>query len=393
LSAVSDIQRPVFFEGQILAAADLTDTVEHERARAARHERLLHDWGITYGLTLTKVAKVDAASGKPYVEVTVEPGMATDGTGRDIVVGDRVPLSTTLFEQVNRASLQPDAYYPVVLHGFDDEAPQPAFSAAACGPSAGAKRVAEAFEVTFRRIGDAAGFDDQPVPDITAGPGPLGGQNWDILLGFVQWDDGIQQFTNVTERAGGIGRRYAGVKADSVAARGGRLELRPNRSREVGEVAVVVGGDPPGLIFGVYQGDGTVDERLTITAKGDLAAKGDIKSNGVITGRLTAGQIRVQSGTATDGIVLPLPPGVAQEELDRGAVVLHIWVTIRASLPIPPANFPIGPFPRECFVDNSRRLHCLVRWLNTAGTNAQNQAAAADYLVVAVGAQGSGAGP
>ena len=47
-------ERPAFFEGQILAAADLTSAVDYGRAEVARHERYLHDWGIAEGLELTQ---------------------------------------------------------------------------------------------------------------------------------------------------------------------------------------------------------------------------------------------------------------------------------------------------------------------------------------------------
>ena len=98
------LERPAFFEGQVLAAADLTSAVEYGRAETARHDRYLHDWGIADGLELTSVAKTDTA-GK-YVEVTLQPGMAIDGTGREIVVPAPVRLSETDFAQVNGASPQ-----------------------------------------------------------------------------------------------------------------------------------------------------------------------------------------------------------------------------------------------------------------------------------------------
>ena len=377
-----DIQRPVFFEGQILAAADLTDTVESDRGRMARHERTLHEWGITQGLALTKIKKQEGTTS--YVEVTVQPGMATDGTGRQVVVGEPQALSTTLFRNVNGASLTDGAYYPVVLHGVDDDVATPAISTSACGPGAGTRRVSETYEVTFRASGSAAALDDQQIPDITGGPGPLG-DPWDILLGFVQWNDTIKQFTDAVDREpGGAARRYAGVKADVVAARGGRLELRSTPTREAGQVALVLGGTPPVLTFGVYQADGSVDDRVTITADGDVQA------DGVVSGRLKPGEIRVQSGVATDGVAVPLPTGVTADDVARGAVALHIWVNPRALQP-PPGGFPFGPFPLECSVDGTRVLHCLVRWMNAAG-NSENRPAAADYLVIAVGAQ-SGAAP
>jgi hypothetical protein len=381
--AMVDVQRPVFFEGQILSAADLTGTVESDRARVARHERTLHEWGISDGLRLTGTRR--QAGTIPYVEVTVQPGMAVDGTGRQVVVGDPVPLSTALFKQVNGASLTGGAYYPVVLRGIDDEVAAPMFAMGSCDTGAGARRIAETYEVTFRPSGGAAGLDDQPAPDVTGGPGPLDAP-WDILLGFVQWNDTIDQFTAAVDaEPGGAARRYAGVKADAVAARGGRLELRPVPTREAGNVAVVLGGDPPALTFGVYQGDGTVDPRVTITAEGDIQA------DGVVKGKPSAQEVLVQSGTASDGIVLPLPTGVDPASVDRGAAVLHIVVTPRAVPSAAPAGFPFGPFPEECFADSSRVLHCLVRWMKANG-DSQSVPASADYLVVAVGAQ-SGATP
>ena len=110
-------ERPAFFEGQILAAADLTSAVDYGRAEAARHDRYLHDWGIAEGLELTKVPD---ATGK-YVEVTLGPGMAIDGTGREIVVPTPVLLNTADFFNANGASPQAGANYPVLLHGLDTD--------------------------------------------------------------------------------------------------------------------------------------------------------------------------------------------------------------------------------------------------------------------------------
>ena len=101
-------ERPVFFEGQILAAADLTSAVDYGRAEVARHERYLHDWGIAEGLEMT--TKPDA-TGK-YVDVTLGAGVAIDGTGREIVVPQPVPLNTAHFFTANGASPQAKANYP-----------------------------------------------------------------------------------------------------------------------------------------------------------------------------------------------------------------------------------------------------------------------------------------
>ena len=46
------IQRPTFYEGQILGSQDLSRSVEYCREQDSRHERYLHTWGLAYGLEL-----------------------------------------------------------------------------------------------------------------------------------------------------------------------------------------------------------------------------------------------------------------------------------------------------------------------------------------------------
>jgi hypothetical protein len=379
------VERPRFFEGQILAAADLTTAVEHSRGHDARHERHLHDWGIAEGLQLTKENRRDPTSGTPYVEVTLQPGMAVAGTGRQVVVTAPTRLSETLFDQINGAALQPGAFYPVLLRGLDSDPPRPAFSAQACAGNGQPTRVQEAFEVTVGRVGTERDLDRRPAPDVAAGPGPDGDQPWDILVGYVQWNDTIDRFTDaLPEAPGHVRRRYVGVRADRVAARGGQLELRPHPDAQAGNAAVVLDGDPAQLVFGVYKSDGTVEPRLTVTAKGDVEATG--KLTGALS-PLIPGEVRVQSGVATDGTLLPLPPGVTEEQVRGGGVGLHTWVTPH----VPPSATPLdaGNDPYdwyrvvECAVDADRRIRCRVRWFDADHSGQPvDLPGATDYLVV-----------
>ena len=70
------IERPIFYDGQILDASDLGDSVDYARDQIARHERYGHSWGIYFGFGL----KFDSAAGT----VTVAAGMAIDGRGREL---------------------------------------------------------------------------------------------------------------------------------------------------------------------------------------------------------------------------------------------------------------------------------------------------------------------
>jgi hypothetical protein len=361
---VADLERAVFFDGQYITADDLTVIVDHDQQHAGRHSRLLHDWGIADGLILTK----KTSGSTSYIEV--QPGLAIDGTGREVIVPSPTRLSEASFRQVNGASTQPGASYPVFLRGRDVPAAQPAAAPAACGTNGQPTRVDETFEIFFGHIGDAS--LDQPAPDITAGPGPDGPVPWNILLGFVQWDG--QHFTDTSPTADGVSLTFVGVRADSVAAEGGMLELRPDRTRQAGKIALSLGGTPPVMTFGVYTSDGSVDPRLTVDAAGNVTATGTVK------GALAPGQVRVQSGVATDGMTLQPPPGITQADIDNGTVSLAAYVVPHTPATSP--GNPIGPIIAECYVDSSSlRVNCQLQWFNPAGAF-QTVSGSADYLLI-----------
>lgn len=365
-------ERPVFFEGQILAAADLTSIVDHGRGEVARHERYLHEWGIAEGLELTATPD---ATGK-YVDVTLGAGVAISPNGAEIVVPTAVLLNPADFRTANGASPQANANYPVMLTGVDTPAPAPPLTTGACGPGSQTTRMQEGYSLIYGALGAELGLDSQQVTDVSAGPVPAGATPWRVLVGFVQWDNSATRFTSASQEP----RRYAGVKADTVAARSGTLALRSQPAATPGQPVLTIGGDPPSLIFGLYQGGNAVDARLTVTAQGDVQAKGTIK------GALTQGEIRVQSGTITHGLVIPLPEGVTQDQVDRGAVILHLHLT-----PHTPQSVTAGTWyvPVVCSVDPSRQLTCQVMIGTGTSLSGTVTPGTADYLIVATVASGA----
>jgi hypothetical protein len=358
-------ERPAFFEGQILAAADLTSAVDYGRSEVARHERYLQDWGVAEGLELTTTPD---ATGK-YVNVTLGAGMAIDGTGQEILVTTPYPLSKADFFTANGASPQAGANYPILLHRLDSAAPAPPLTTGACGPGGQPTRTQEGFAITYGGLGADLDLDQQQVPDVSAGPGPVNGNPWQVLVGFVQWDSSARQFTSATQQ----GLRYAGVKADTVSARSGTLALRSQPAATPGQPVLVIGGNPLGLTFGLYQGGNAVDARLTVSAQGDVTATGTIK------GALAQGEVRVQSGIVTDGLVIPLPEGITQDQVDRGAVTLHLHVTPHTPQSVPGTWY----VPVDCSVDASRQLSCQVMIGTGSSLSGTVKSGAADYLIVA----------
>lgn len=182
---------------------------------------------------------------------------------------------------------------------------------------------------------------------------------WRVLLGFVQWNKDIKKFKSVGLESEGIRPPYAGVKADIVAARGGSLTLRSRAVNEPGKPGLHLNETGGGLLeFGMLTAQGRVTPVFSVNAKGDITAAGKI------SGAVTPGSVHVQSGTAMDGIILPLPPGITQEMIDAGKVVAHVHIAPRVPASAPPnSTDEWAACSHECSVDNERRVRCRVRWL------------------------------
>lgn len=370
--------RPEFHEGQVLAAADLAATVSYARGAATRHARLSHDWGIADGLGMTTENRTDPTTGARFVEVTVSAGLAIDGTGREIVVPAPIVLSEADFEAVNGADQPTTAPYPVFLTAADRA--QAATGPTSCAGAAAPTRVEESYQILFRRLGDERLVADQQPPAADAAPADPPVQ-WLVLLGYVQWTEG--HFTAVFPEARGVGPRFVGVRADTVVARSGTLSLRSQTTVQEGKPTLVMsGGDAPSLVYGLYKGGGLVNALMTVESNGNLTIAGSF------SGQISAGSVLATSGTATDGMVLPLPSGVAPEEVADGRVSLHVFVTPR--IPWSDSGLTV---PAEATVDDKRRVRCRLRFYDPIGdpTKVLEQPGVVDFLVLAtVAATGGG---
>ena len=82
------IARVHYFERQFLRTQDLADEQAYHLAMRRRHNIAHHVWGIVRGLEL--VADTEG-------NLFVQPGMAIDGYGRELVVPDIRPLPMNVF--------------------------------------------------------------------------------------------------------------------------------------------------------------------------------------------------------------------------------------------------------------------------------------------------------
>ncbi|MFJ8691744.1 hypothetical protein [Streptomyces roseolilacinus] len=372
--------RPAFHEGQVLAAADLSATVEYARGLAVRHARHQHEWGIAEGLGLVAEPRTDPLTDARHAEVRVAPGIAVDGTGREVVVTEPVVLRESDFEEVNGADRPTDEPYPVFLTATDRK-PGGAPGPVPCAGGATGTRVEESYQILFGRLGDERLVEEQRPPAIGAPPAAPPGR-WLVLLGYVRWADG--HFGGVETEARGVGVRFTGVRADTVAARSGSLTLRAGTAVREGEPALVLsGGDQPSLVFGLYRGGGTVAPLMTVAANGNLTVEGSF------SGRMPAGSTLVTSGTATDGMLLPLPAGVTPEQVADGRVVVHVRLTPRTP---PTATDSTLVSTVEAAVDDERRVRCRTRLYDPLAVPAAvvERPGAVDFLVLATVAATNG---
>ncbi|MGI9336466.1 MAG: hypothetical protein ACR2RL_25220 [Gammaproteobacteria bacterium] len=370
------ILRPTFSENQILSADDVNTVVAHARNRGARHDRYLHAWGIAYGLTLVGEDRVDGNG--PYQDVTLTPGLAIDGHGREIVVTDSSVLSTDTFDQLNVVDNGNDPevhYYPVFLVGRDEDAPPPDIALSPCD-SGGPARVKETFDVTFGRIGDAANPDDQRGIEVGTPIKDAPQSRWRILLGFVSWTG--TKFAATKPDHDGRSRRYVGVHAEDVSGLGDSVTLRSAKRTVQDKAALVIDNTNGGeMRFGLHDSNGKVVPVLTVNAQGDVTAEGKIV--GAI-----AGGVQIESGIITDGVEVPFPAGIDQAMIDKGEASIQITVQPRyqqtAALPVLPANHYWMMQPIECFAE-VRRVRCLVRWEATDGSGVFFAPGVCDYVV------------
>ena len=257
-------QRPRFYEGQYLGAADLTALVAYIRRLAAQHALGAHAWGIAVGLNLVEKP---SPAGNNQVDVFITPGYAWDGFGRPIIVLAPYRIPADLFQEIT--------YDPIIDQAgkgrrieiwlrYHEEAtlnPQPGFEV--CDVEDALSRVQETYLVEVGAklahiddhdplslsgvTTDAAqalkAFDpnapviyDESIPHQLF---PEADQNarWLVPIGYVRWqpaqigpgsfmarDD--SQANNRDSDAIRNFRRYIGVVAEQVLAAEGALRLR-----------------------------------------------------------------------------------------------------------------------------------------------------------------------
>src|ERR1700722_1140728 len=94
MADITDIERLNYYEGEYLGAVDFEAEQEYHRDMRRRHNIGPHTWGIVTGLD---VAQFLNGGTNNEVDVFIQPGVAVDGFGREIVVFSPYQLTAEMF--------------------------------------------------------------------------------------------------------------------------------------------------------------------------------------------------------------------------------------------------------------------------------------------------------
>ena len=240
MTNITDIERLNYYEGEFLGATDFQAEQEYHRDMRRRHNVGQHTWGIVSGLDLVLIPNGLTAANGPAVDIYVQPGMAIDGFGREIVVLNKTQLTQDLFAPYANVSI-PGSQTMYLWISYAQLMLQPPTDACTRINQPNAfGRFQEAFALTATKdatgptndliVVDGKSLPAPVAPGSPAPPPPLPGDivvpnddsipyqefatddsnvNWYIPIGQVSWDPSTGLFENRADLAVN-GRQYAG---------------------------------------------------------------------------------------------------------------------------------------------------------------------------------------
>jgi len=305
MADITDIERLNYYEGEYLGAVDFEAEQEYHRDMRRRHNIGPHTWGIVTGLD---IAQFPNGGPNNEVDVLIQPGVAVDGFGREIVVFSPYQLTAEMFSDFSAKQTL------TVWIGYSQQMLNPdSDTCASANQSNAYSRVQESFQVVIQPIpptsdpiyvggnvvtpptasnwaqpttlpalpstegavviplDDSVPFQELPDDNTTA--------NWLVQLGQVLWDGVNQVFVQSAAGTANQNRQYAGSVAAAIYAPAGILTIQ---DRSTLSAAIAGGSTPtgPATITGYNASGGTVT--LTITPP--------------LTTAFTAGQLVIFSG-------------------------------------------------------------------------------------------------
>jgi hypothetical protein len=263
------IARDNYFDRQVLRTQDFTDEQAYHVAMRRKHLVAGHSWGIVSGLELV------VTGGSPYVQ----PGVAIDGYGREIVLTDKTPVPVTLFSELNRSVLD-----VVLVYGLrpSDQAP-PGYAVG--GDTAGwFYRWAEVPTLRLQAPPEEDPPDRRAPPDVPEGDCPFPpsrsapddpGRQWPVVVGQLLYDPSKPDAPYIADMSD---RPYAGLVGERLDAPSGRARVQIGAEQQADPRRFAVWIEDP-----KHPGVLETEPRLRIDQAGDLQLRGNAEIGGGLT--------------------------------------------------------------------------------------------------------------
>ena len=254
----TDVERLNYYEGEFLGAADFEAEQEYHRGMRRRHNVGQHTWGVVSGLDIVQVPNgATSSSGQPEVDIYVQPGMAVDGFGREVIALTKTQLTQDLFAPYfdPNPAAPPKPMYVWISYSQVMLQP-PADACTVMNHPNAFGRVQETFALTVTPDSKGPTNDlivvdgkamNPPVPPGGTPPPSQPGDivlpndnsipyqefstddssvNWYIAIGRVFWDPHNEVFLQQTDTWAAVGRRYAGNVTSAIDTPDNTLTIR-----------------------------------------------------------------------------------------------------------------------------------------------------------------------
>ena len=202
----SQIQRLLYYDRELLRGFDFTDEQNYHLEMRRRLNLALHLTGIASGLELMAIAD----TGDQYC---VNPGMAIDGYGREIVLFDRYVLSDLDFQT---AHIKVGGSYAVCISYDRTPATPPSAGYNNCGSTGEYTRWVEVPKIQLLDNLPDPGDSKQPTDPLPDDPST---SPWPVFLGWIKASVSGAGAVSVSKITTGRGQRqYVGVSAQRLRA-------------------------------------------------------------------------------------------------------------------------------------------------------------------------------
>ncbi len=280
------IARVHYFERQFLRTQDFADEQAYHIAMRRRHNIAHHTWGIVHGLELV------AEEGNLFVQ----PGMAVDGYGRELILAERQPLSIAAF--VEKGSDVLDVWLVYNRVG-SDVAPRGYVGCGADGDAGFYRwqeqplvRLAKPEDPTNPRQPESVPAGDLDFdPSRTPPDDPQ--EDWPVFLGRVLRAPANPDQPYSVDLAD---RPYVGLVGEAVVAPSGRARVQIGAEQEADPWRFAVFVPDPEAHPEAYPAAGQPQPSLGINAAGETTVNGHTTLHGDLT--LAGGAIEFQVGPA-----------------------------------------------------------------------------------------------